>query len=277
MPLGPIDTAPLFRPLLAELVGVLRSLESDDWVRPTVAGLWRVCDVAAHLLDNDLRRLAAGRDGHLAQPSEPIRSPADLARLVHHLNAGGVSYATRLSPRLITDLLEITGAWVADLMTALPRCEPALWAVSWAGEDESENWMDTAREYTERWHHQQQIRDAVGRPLLLEPRWLVPLLDVSVRALPFTYAGTVAETGSRLCLAVNDSPESTWTLTRLEGRWDLGHGPAAHPTTVVAMSGDTAWRLFYNALPIDALGARVSISGDTALAQPLLRARSIVL
>lgn len=277
MPLGPIDTAPLFRPLLAELVGVLRSLELDDWVRPTVAGQWRVCDVAAHLLDNDLRRLAAGRDGHLVPPSEPIRSPADLARLVNHQNAVGVSYATRLSPRLITDLLEVTGAWVADLMTALPPHEPALWGVSWAGEDESENWMDTGREYTERWHHQQQIRDAVGRPLLLDPRWLVPLLDISVRALPIAYAGTAAETGSRLCLAVNGSAESTWTITRLEGCWDLGHGPTAYPTTVVAMSGDTAWRLFYNALPPDALGARVSISGDAALAQPLLRARSIVL
>ena len=33
-----------------------------------------------------------------------------------------------------------------------------------AGEAVSANWFDVAREFTERWHHQQQIRLAIGGP-----------------------------------------------------------------------------------------------------------------
>jgi hypothetical protein len=43
--------------------------------------------------------------------------------------------------------------------------------------------METGREYTERWHHQMQIREAVGAPGLLERRWYQPVLDLSVRAV----------------------------------------------------------------------------------------------
>ena len=46
--LKPNYVAPLFRPLLAELVALLRSLAAADWERPTVAPDWRVRDVAAH-------------------------------------------------------------------------------------------------------------------------------------------------------------------------------------------------------------------------------------
>ena len=49
---------------------------------------------------------------------------------------------------------------------------PAVFSVAWAGEDKSAHWFDVAREYTEKWHHQQQIRDAVGRPDLASRRHL---------------------------------------------------------------------------------------------------------
>ncbi|HEX3202686.1 MAG TPA: hypothetical protein VHW42_12245 [Actinomycetes bacterium] len=36
--------------------------------------------------------------------------------------------------------------------------------VSWVGPDPAPNWLDVAREYSERWTHQQQIRDAAEIP-----------------------------------------------------------------------------------------------------------------
>ena len=63
----------------------------------------------------------------------------------------------------------------------LPSHGRAIFSVAWAGESESENWFDVARDYTERWHHQQQIRDAVGRPGYAEPRFSGPG-DCHVRA-----------------------------------------------------------------------------------------------
>ena len=137
--------------------------------------------------------------------------------------------------------------------------------------------MDTGREYTERWHHQMQIRDATDRPLLLEDRWLGSLLDISVRALPAAYASCEAPDGASVRLVVDNKAAHTWTLQKLEGRWTLDRGTHGEAHTTVTLSADTAWRLFYNALAPDDLQRRVLVTGDAALAEPLLRARSIVI
>jgi hypothetical protein len=92
-PLEPIDTRPLFAPLLDELLTLLRSLSPDQWLRPTVAGRWRVRDVAAHLVDGDLRKIAVYRDGHFPPVERPIASERDVAALVNGLNASGVAFA----------------------------------------------------------------------------------------------------------------------------------------------------------------------------------------
>jgi hypothetical protein len=43
------------------------------------------------------------------------------------------------------------------------------------------------------------------------------------------------------------------------------------------MSDDTAWRLLFNALPLDSADdGRLTRSGDAALFGPLLRARSVI-
>ena len=274
-PLGPIDTAPLFKPLLGELLELLRSLDASDWDRPTVAPAWRVRDVAAHLLDGDLRKIAVYRDGHFLPTDGPIDSERELTRFINAINASGVSYAARLSPRLITDLLEITGGWVAGLVEALPLHDRSIFAVSWAGESASENWMDTGREYTERWHHQMQIRDATGRPRLLEPRWLMPLLDISVRALPHAYAGVTAPKGTTVALDVYGETAGTWSLLRDDGGWSIMQGRSETPTTTVRVAADDVWRMFYNALSAEA-ATRVEVSGDIDLAAPLLRTRSVI-
>ena len=108
-PLEPCLTSHLFRPLLKELLTTLRGLSDEEWQRPTVAPRWRVRDVAAHLLDGDLRKIAVYRDRHALPQDRPITTERDLTGFVNALNATGVEYAARLSPPLITDLLEITG------------------------------------------------------------------------------------------------------------------------------------------------------------------------
>jgi uncharacterized protein (TIGR03083 family) len=276
-PLSSYSAADRFRPLLDELLVLLRGLRPQDWERQTVAPQWRVRDVAAHLLDVDLRKIAVCRDDHSLPMDGPIDDDRDLARFINGLNASGVAYATRLSARLLTDLLELTGGWIATLVESLPPHEPARFAVSWAGESVSENWMDTGRDYTERWHHQAQIRDAVGARRLLEPGWLEPLLDISVRVLPRTYAALDAPPGSTISLVVEGETNGSWTLERGETGWRVLRGRADAPAAIVRVAADDVWRLFYNALPLDEIRARVAIEGDATLAQPLLRARSVIL
>ena len=62
-----------------------------------------------------------------------------------------------------------------------------MFPVSWAGEQESANWFDIAREFTERWHHQQQIRLAVEKPGIMTREFYYPVLDCFMRALPYSY------------------------------------------------------------------------------------------
>lgn len=230
-------------------------------------------DVAAHLLDGDLRKIAVYRDAHLLTPSKAIASERDLADFVNDLNAGGVAYAARLSPALIVDLLEVTGQWIADLLESLPPHDRSIFPVSWAGEAESENWMDTGREYTERWHHQMQIRDATGRPLLLAPQWMSPLLDISIRALPHAYRDVDAPVGTAIVFEVSGPTSGAWSLVRRERAWQIMSGGADRPRAVVRAPADTAWRLLYNA-PVSQ--SSVDVEGDAALAAPLLRTRSVI-
>jgi hypothetical protein len=272
----PLYTANLFAPLYRELIVLLRGLEPEDWERPTVAGAWRVRDVVAHLLDGSWRKLSVYRDGHALAPDRQIHSYGDLVSFINDLNAGGVSYSRRLSPRLLTDLLEMTGRWMAELAQDLDPHAPALFSVAWAGESESENWMDTGREYTEVWHHQMQIRDAVNAPGLLEGRWLFPLLDFSVRALPHAYAATKAPDGAALRLVVPGDDRWAWSLVREGGRWELYRGEVGSPTTTVILEPDAAWRLFYNALPPERAREEVTIRGDGSLVEPLIRTRSVM-
>jgi uncharacterized protein (TIGR03083 family) len=275
-PIAPILTAPLFLPLHIELLGLLRSLRADDWERPTSAGRWRVRDVAAHLVDGDLRKLSAHRDGHLVAPPGPLRNARELTAFLNDLNARWIEAAGRLSPRSLVDLIALTGPEVAGFVDGLDPFGPALFAVAWAGEESSLNWLDTGREYTERWHHQQQIREAVGAISLTDRRWLRPVLDVSVHALPAAYREVPAPVDSAVTVVVSGEAGGTWSLVREAEGWALRMGPAAEPAARIRLDQDAAWRLFFKALPPATAAERVAIDGDASLARPYLSALAVM-
>ena len=282
-PLAVPDTAPLFPALHAEFLTLLRALSPADWERPTVAGAWRVRDVAAHLLDGDLRKLAAHRDGHLLAPDEPVESYADVLRLINGLNAGGVTFGKRLSTKLITDLLEVTGHWMSEFVETLDPTAPAVFGVAWAGEIVSNNRLDTAREYTERWHHQMQMRAALDRSgpeqapeVLLAERFLFPLLDTAVRALPHVYRDVAAPEGTTVVVALGDRPYER-TLRHDGDGWMLYVGGADGATARVTASADHLWRHFFNALPPGDARRAFKVDGpDDVLLDPFWRARSVM-
>jgi len=274
-PLTPLDTAALFPPLHDELMALLRGLSAADWQRSTVAGAWQVRDIASHLLDGDLRKLALGRDRH-SLTTRPVTSFAEVVELINNLNRGGVDYGQRLSPRLLIDLLEVTGRWVSDYVAAQPPHGRADFPVAWADEQQSEVWMDTGREYTERWHHQMQVRDAVGAPpLLLLRRWLYPLLDLSVRALRRAYKDVAASQGTAVVFTVTGDAGGGWSVVRGTDGWEVFRGTASDAAGVLTADPDTAWRLLYNALPTGN-SERLLLEGDRRLLTPMLAARSVM-
>lgn len=250
----PVLTAHLFAPLQDELLSLMRGLMRDEWNAPTVAGAWTVKDVVAHLLDTCLRRLSLHRDAHEAPPFTSFND----------VNQSGVGFAKRLSPAVLIDMHERYGPQLSAFFESLDPFAPAKWNVSWAGEEESQNWFDIARELTERWHHQQQIRDATGRPPLFDP-YLAPVLDTFLRALPYTYRDVG---GGPLVVRITNEGEGVWSL--VDGKLFVGEAP--NPATTVTLRGDQAWRIFTK----QKIDAEARIEGDATLAEPLLRMLAIV-
>lgn len=273
-----VDTRSMFRPVSAALAAVLRTLSAADWERPTVAGTWVVRDVVAHLLDTALRRLSFHRDGmRPPPPNGPIASERDFVAFINRLNAQWVGSAKRLSPRVLTDLYERASGELADWFESLPIEAAALFPVSWAGEEQSAGWFDVGREFTEVWHHQQQIRMAVGAESLSDHRFLKAVIDLAVRGLPHAFREVKAKPDESVVVDVSGASGGQWTLTRTEDRWSLWVGQAPDPTARISLDDETAWKVFFNALPLTEAQRLTRIEGRTDLAQPLLHARSIVI
>jgi uncharacterized protein (TIGR03083 family) len=275
-PLSPLDTRAMFRPVSAGLVSLLRRLSDEDWERPTVAGAWVVRDVVAHLLDSTLRRLSFHRDGMAPPPPGPINSDRDFVAFINDLNAQWVKSAKRLSPRVLTDLYERAGTEVADWFESQSLDAPALFAVSWAGEQTSANWFDIGREFTELWHHQQQIRMAVGADPLPDPQYLRAVIDVAIRGLPHAYRDIDAEAGQAVIIDVSGAAGGRWTLVREMTRWTVSQGEPVEEAARIRLNDDTAWKLLFNALPEAELVRAVQLTGRRELAIPMLRARSVI-
>ena len=273
---GPVYLVNLFPGLHAELMSLLRSLQPDDWRLPTACALWSVKDIVAHLLDTCLRRLSFARDGLSAAPDRPISSHADLVGYLNQLNAEWIAAARRLSPPVLMDLMDLAGPQLHAYFESLDPQGPAKFGVAWAGEETSPNWFDIGREYTERWLHQEQIREAVGAPGLTEKKWLHPALDIFVRALPFTYREVPAGPGTTISIEINGPAGGAWTLTRERLRWALAAGPEKAASARISLGQDTAWKLFSKGLSAEDAGRRIKIEGDQRLGRPLLGALAIM-
>ena len=272
----PVFLLDRFVRLHTELMSLLRDLSPADWSRPTACALWSVKDIAAHLLDSSIRRLSFGRDGLPSAPDTPISSYADLVQHLNRLNAEWVTACRRLSPQNLMDLLDFTAAQVHVFFESLDPYTPALFPVAWAGEDVSPNWFDIGREYTERWLHQQQIREAVGAPGLTSREWLHPTLDVFVRALPFTYREVVAVPGRSVRFEILGEAGGVWTLVRGNTAWDLFSGGGSDPDALVTLDGETAWKLFSKGLDRESARKRVRIAGDRLLGEPVLGSLAVM-
>ena len=265
----PIYTVNLFPILEGKLVELLKILRHDDWARPTLAKQWTVKDVAAHLLDGNIKRLSIQRDGFFGLPAPDMSTYDSFIRFINRNNAEWVQAARRMSPAVVIELLEITSKQVWALFNALNPHAPALWAVSWAGEQQSANWFDIAREYTERWHHQQQIRVAVDRPGISGRDLYFPVLDTFMRGLPHAFRDVRASEGGLLQIEITGEAGGSWFLQRHNSAWNLVES-GEKPDAILRIDQELAWRLFTKAADPQHAEQQVAITGDRSLARHAL-------
>ncbi len=276
-PLPRIDVLALFPEERAALLDALRSLSDAQWSNPTVCDAWTVKDIAQHLIADDLGRLSGGRDRFAAQRFDftgDDSSTRHLLEFINRQNEAWVEATRRLSPRVIVDMLEWTGNQTQAYFESLDPNKMGL-GVSWAGESESPNWFDLAREYTERWHHQAQIREGAGLPMLYESRLFAPVLDTFARALPHTFRDLDAPQGTCVVLRITGDAGGTWSILKNGGRWLLSPN-AADSNAEAELDQDTAWRLFTRTISASEARKHARLTGNEALAAQVLQMVSII-
>jgi uncharacterized protein (TIGR03083 family) len=267
----PILCAPLLRKVDEQLVELLSSLDPSQWDLQTVAPAWKVRDVAAHLLDTSLRKLAIVRDRQSLGPP-----PDDLVAFINRLNSEGVAAYRGLSPAVLIARIQAASEEFAQFHESLDPYAPAAFAVSWAGEQASLNWFDTARELTERWHHQQQIRLATHRPGIMSRELYHPVLDCFLRGLPYTFRNQDAPAGTRLLIEIEGDAGGQWTLARTGPQWELTDPAQAELTSHVSIPQELAWRVFTKGIDPAAARKRIRIEGNRALGEIVLKMTAIV-
>ena len=269
----PVLVIDLFPETLDYLLRLLSSLGEKEWNEPTICTGWSVKDVALHLLGVEIGNLSSRRDRHHLG-----RRLDDWDQLVDYLNRWNqewVEVAHRISAPLLVELLGFVGGKANEFFRSLDPFELG-GAVSWAGPERRPVWLDIAREYTERWHHQQHIRDAVEQPGLKEPKYLKPVLETFVWALPHAFRHASGPEGTSVTLSIFGESGGHWTLLREEGAWRFYQGKPEEPATEVIMEPDFAWRFFTRGIGAEAARKHIQVRGEQSLASPVFDVVSII-
>ncbi|MBS1681341.1 MAG: maleylpyruvate isomerase N-terminal domain-containing protein [Bacteroidetes bacterium] len=271
----PIDVAHLLPALDKKLIELLKSLTPEEWAMQTIAKKWKVKDVAAHLLDGNIRILSTLRDNYFGEKTE-AKTYGELVDFLNRLNADWVCAMKRVSPDMLIALLEFTGPMYCNYYQSLDPSGKAGFAVDWAGEAESKNWMHIAREYTEKWLHQQQIRDAVKKTGLMTKDFFRPFINIFMLALPHTYRNVNASDGTSVNVTIDGSIGGSWILRCQNNRWQFADSPGEKFEAEIILDPDTAWKLFSKSWrPID-VREKVKIIGNKELGEVALTMVSVM-
>ncbi len=268
-----IHTIELFPELSNELISVLKGIPPDDWDKPSPIEGRTVKDLVSHLIDGSLRRLSLQRDQYSSNKRQ-VKSESynDLVAYIQRLNKDWMDGTERLSPTILIDLLEYSENELYHFLKTLDPYGRAFFSVAWAGESESENWFDIAREYTEKWHHQMQIRMSVNIPLLMEQRYIEPLYDTFMLGLPHLYSDmTGYPVGEVIEITITGKLNKTWYLRRGTTHWELDWDTELATKNVIEFSEELAWLVFTNThRNKEAYRSKIRVSGDEKLGFRLL-------
>ncbi len=273
--LAPPQVLPLFAEIDALLLDLLATLTEEEWHKPTIAKQWTVKDIAAHLLDGNLRTLSIQRDTYFGETPTGVDSYQSLVAWLNQLNATWVAASKRISPAVLQLLLQATGKLVSDYYATLQPNDDALFSVAWAGETTSKNWLHVAREYTEKFIHQQQIREVVNKPALITHHFFTPFIHSLMYALPHVYKDVLAAEGTIIQLTITPVGGAYFLVKQSTG-WQLQSTIQVAPTTEVIIPSDTAWKLFSNGITTQAASNGVIITGNATLGVVALSTRSFM-
>ncbi len=266
---GTLDLVPMLAPERAALLDLLRGLTADDWERPTECPGWRVKGIARHVLGDDLSLLSRQRDASVDGLTlfAVDRAGLGFRALLDGFNEQWVTASGFLSTELLLELLRLVGVWSEEFYAAVGLDTVSREPVGlFARTTPSPYWQVIAREYTERFVHQSQIRRAVGAPALDGE-----LVTAAARVVAHILAAWLRDLApaNGTAIAIDFGDVGTWTLRREDDRWSASDGDT-EPTARIAVAPERAAAILSRGLTTDEVATSTTVTGDASLARAAL-------
>jgi len=143
--------------------------------------------------------------------------------------------------------------------------------VYWASDGAVPLWFDLAQDLTERWVHQRQMREAIGRLGAYDTDYLGIVLRTFVWAFPHQYRFSAAP-GTEVEVRLDGGGE--WTLASDgRGRWKMHEGQPSAAAASLWATQDAGWRFLTGA---EVPEGGVTFDGPAELTDPLRLVRGII-
>src|SRR5437764_6073338 len=264
-PAGALDVVDHLAAERAALVSLLAGLDDNGWRAPTECPDWSVLGIACHLIGDDMSLLSRQRDGLLdpAFTEDPPATVPDFLRRLNEVNNRFVATTAGLSPTLVIELLQVTGSWTHDWYATVDP-ERRGESVHWVSPEPAPYWMLAAREFTERWIHQHQIRRAVHMPWFPDPALTVAAFAALLRGFPRSLAVLSSPPGTTITIAADDVA-AAWTLVARAAGWELNDGAPDAPTTRLRAALDDLAAVFSRGVERSDVPDRIAVDGEHAL------------
>jgi len=249
----------------SSIIELCGDLAPDEWARPTRCPGWTVQDQVAHLLSGERMLMGDEAPDIDVEGVDHIRNPFGAVNeqwVEHYRGHSGA------------DVLEEFRTITAERLEVLGSLPEEKWAeMGFTPEGDAPYRQFMAIRSFDAWMHEQDIRDALGRPGHQSGPVVEAALDRLVRALGYVVGKKAgAPDGSSVVFEITGEAPRTVPVV-VDGRAEVvGEVPPA-PTVTLTLDQQAFVALCGGREdPEDVLGAgRVSIDGDGALGDDVVR------
>lgn len=242
------------------LVDLAASLTPDEWARPTACPGWSVQDNVAHVIGTE--SLLLGR------PAPDVALADDLSHVRNDIGRVNEQWVASYRPRAPEEVLADLRGVIAERRAALDAMDQAAFdadSFTPAGPDTYGRFM--CIRVMDIWFHEQDIREATGRPGHLEGLAPTAVLDEVTRALGFVVGKRAAAPDGTSVRFELTGPLSRRIDVAVDGRARVVDALPDEPNVTLEVPGDHFMRL------VGGRGAdagRVTVTGDEALGRAVV-------
>ncbi len=248
---------------------LLLTLTPEQWHAPTALPGWDVQANVAHIVGTEASLLGQDASPVTNPPPEvDTEPPAHVRNEIGEFNEFSVqAMATATPEETVERFDEVTARRLTELRE-MPQGEWDAETMAPAGRNTYGRFMQIR--VFDCWFHEQDIRDAVGRPGNLAGQAVVVTLDEMVGAMGFVVGKRAgAHEGSRVRLELTGSSGRVIDV-EVDERAVVVESLSDDPTVLISMDAVVFTRLCGGRVSLDDVRSEVTITGDVALGEAIL-------